>query len=56
VEIAEAKKETAGGSDALSCMGLLVGVTAFALVVGFGAGYVVRKRKSRMSRRYYHRD
>jgi hypothetical protein len=43
-------------SDALSCMGLLIGVTAFALVLGFSAGYAVRKRKSRMRRRYYHGD
>jgi hypothetical protein len=56
VEIAEAQKETAGRSDALSCVGLLLGVTALALVLGFGAGYAVRKRKSRMRRRYYHGD
>jgi hypothetical protein len=37
-------------------MELFIGVTAFALVLGFGAGYAVRKRKSRMSRRYYHGD
>jgi hypothetical protein len=37
-------------------MGLLIGVTAFALVLGIGAGYAVRKRKSRMRRDYYHGD
>ena len=56
VKTAQAWNETASGSDALSCMGLLIGVTAFALVLGFGAGYAVRKRKSRMRRRYYHGD
>jgi hypothetical protein len=34
--------ETAGSSDALSRVELLIGVTAFALVLGFG--YAARKR------------
>jgi hypothetical protein len=32
-------------------MGLLIGVTAFAVVLGFGAGFAVRKQKSRMRHR-----
>jgi hypothetical protein len=36
-------------------MGLIIGVTAFALVLGFGAGYF-RKRKRMRSRGYYHGD
>jgi hypothetical protein len=37
-------------------VGLFFGVTAFALVLGFGAGYVVRKRKRMRSRSYAGRD
>jgi hypothetical protein len=56
-DAAQAKvRETLRGPDALSGMELIVGVTALALVLGFGAGYAAHKRKSRMRRSYYHRD
>ena len=35
-------------------MGLLIGVTAFALALSFG--YAIRKRNRMRSRRYYHSD
>jgi hypothetical protein len=50
------QRETAGGPDALSRMGLLIGVTAFALVLGFGLA-IRKQRQSRTRRRsYYHSD
>jgi hypothetical protein len=47
-------QETVGDTDALSWMGLLVGIAVLALALG--AGYAVRQGNRTRSRRYYHGD
>jgi hypothetical protein len=49
-------RETSDGSGALSSVDLIIAFLVV-FVLGFGAGYAIRERKSRMRRRrYYHGD
>src|SRR5215813_4439161 len=57
VHLSRSDQETVSGSGALSRMPTALVVLFGLFGLGFGVGYAVRKRRSRMRRRsYYHND